>query len=379
MKKLRRNRQIGAACGLHRRIGRSRSLPSGTICLAAICCACVGSARGGDDTDALLDECIAGIDANVALIEHGTARYRLASSRGTASAPDETTLTVVFENRRYWFQRRWEQVIDGEPRAVARHTIIDGDECIEYYPALDGHRLPNANIVIIVPSPRGRSAFMEPRQQRNVPWGDPPPFAWEIGYMRRTAREHLTARVDADGLIEISLRAPADKKRGTYWLAPQQGYALLSAREWDPGWAGAEPSIAYDAEFRQANNGAFVVSHRRERACRVDNGALVPWFEGEIWLEEIDLVTRPPDESFTLEALDPPIGAPIHDRLHGRELRYGIDAIDEDGISVGAATGPLGLMRWLRLFNFAVGAAFLLWFGNRLARWYDRRFARVRP
>ena len=343
-----------------------------------MCLACVVLCRSGipavadDETGGLLDECVAGINANLTLIEHGEATYRLTGgSHGGNSQP--WSLKVVFDYPRLRFEWRRDEVVDGQSVTVIDHSILDSEQRIHYQPPLGGLRLPNANIVMITPNLKDSYVLMDPRQQQHQTWVDPPSFAWQIAYMRKRAPDRLTAWRDEEGLIEISFQPSIEETRGIYWLSADQGYALVRAKQWSQTWGGKEPSNTYEAKFRQTSNGAFVVSYRHERDCVLEKGVLTPWRDEELWLESIDLEARPAETTFTVDGLDLPIGAPIHDQLNGREYRFGIDAVEERDIKVGQASGPMRLRSWLNIFNAAAGGALLMWLGNRIGRWSDRR------
>jgi hypothetical protein len=333
-------------------------------------------ASAAETTGALLDECIAGIEANLALIEHGTATYRIndvVKRRGNL-IPQEQMLKVIFDDRRHRFEWHKKERSEGSEEIVVEHVIIDPERVIEYWPPIGGVLPANGHFVAITRNSNNRRALMEPSQQRLNCWGVPPTFVWEIGWMKKTAPDHLTARRDAQGMIEISFQPPSvEVTRGVYWLSPEQGYGLVRANEWITGWDGDEPSSTYAAEFQNANNGAWVVAHRQERDRVPRDGALVHFHKHELWLDEIDLITRPADATFTIDGIGLPAGARIRDMLNGREYRYGIPAVDGQNIDVTQATGPMALRSWLGAFNTALGGVLLIWLGNRAARFYDRR------
>lgn len=311
-----------------------------------------------ETSEALLDEIVAGSEANLALIQTGTARYattwtsysysrdvhgdertRTAQRQG----PFRSTLTVYFDYPRLRFEWRGNGAVTGrEADFIDEISISDGERLIQYAapnfrtdaapehapdsPALRRHRgatNPNAHNVLIEKRSQ-RRPMMDPRQQ--MPLSS---VAREVAGWRDNPEASLTAVKEADGTIRY------DVEQGVYqassWVSPEHGYCIVKSKSWRSNFGESNPTKEYEATARDAGNGAYVLEHRvlRNGIHVRDDDRIRPHYEEEVQLLSIDLAT-PPDESlFTIDGLDLPVGTQIQDRIEGRTYHYGMPGAED--------------------------------------------------
>lgn len=168
-----------------------------------ICCgAKPASAEDVAATAALLDEIVAGDDANTALIQYGTAsyaitqthwRYSFAPGRelgdppngpGEEHRPFDADLTVYFDYPRLRFEWRGNGVVQGDDASVYEEcTIRDGERTIDvnlpqfpgksitgrgFDPPIKASQLRAANVIIHLKQHQ-RRRMIDPRQQQTAP------------------------------------------------------------------------------------------------------------------------------------------------------------------------------------------------------------------
>lgn len=356
--------RVGTA--IHRarlqRLPHSRRL---AVCIATlvVLLGVVVAARA-DSTEPLLEEVIAGAQSNLQLIQYGMAVYkirvtqfaspsrpapslgrrgkalaqRIGASRATKTS--ESDLTVIFDYPRIQYTRRGTGRIAGANELVVEERVIQDAERTISYMLPRGESDARFHNVIIEPPSNDERPIIEPRQQL-------PRFsiAENIRGVRATGGAKIDAVQGDDGLIRITIAAP--NFTINRWVAPKSGYCVVRSES---------EAERYEASARQVGNGAFILESRLVKSFQRLNGVLTPRREEEATLVDIDLDKRPDGGTFTLAALSLPIGARVQDRIHGREYRYGVNAVNEADVNPPKAVGPMHARRW----------AWIVWVGGGL-------------
>lgn len=359
--------------------------------MAAILTASTGFsfARADEATsNRLVDEVIAGIEANMSLIQAGTASYLIKAyprSDPVNGHPWQFRLKAFFDYPDLRFDYVKSREIDGHSQVETnKREIISRGLLIEYDLPLgwggDPARAPaDAHTVIISPISRNPSAaapWPHPRMQWKWYWLNPPSLAMRLRGLRSRSATPIDARREADGMIKVEFHDDNIAQREEFWLSPMQGYCVLRALVWSDRCA--EPTGTQEATATEAGNGSFVLRHRLERNFIPQAGKLVQIRRNEVLLEKIDLSRAPEKSTFEMSGLEPRVGARVLDEVKGHEYRYGVTSVKENAIVPGAAGGPMGLRKWLGAFNTLVGAAVLYWLGARLGCWLRGRHVAFR-
>lgn len=400
------------AAASHARRARRPEAPALARLLIVLVAAAVGPGRAraaaaDESADALLDEIVAGCEANLALIQRGTARYAarrtdyLYSARPSASGdghgrpelsgpattrgPFESELTVTFDYPRLRFDWRGNGFVAEDLSAVTEECYIsDGERVITYYmPQFfelqklgegagaagrrphRGDSSPNAhNVVVENISAMGRR-LMDPRQQ--LPSGA---IADEIRDVRADARGSVAAVDEGGGMIRVHIERPG--YIANRWVSRKDGYCVVRSKSWVAQFGESRPVEEYEATARDAGNGAFVLDHRtlKDGIILAGDDTVGPYYEEELRLVTIDLATPPDEKLFTLDGFDLPAGTKIQDRIEGRTYEYGVAAVKEPDIKVPPARGPMKARHWLTALYVLAGIALVAvgFFTHRLRR-----------
>ncbi|HUY31180.1 MAG TPA: hypothetical protein VMV69_00260 [Pirellulales bacterium] len=328
-------------------------------------------------SQALVDEVIAGTEANLALIEHGTATYSVRRTNVVPAGLDvpgdvkiahgtytkEGEVRVSFDYPRMHFEWRGTGRVPGE--VATERAIYDGEYNMRFLVPSAG--AGTGTVFIMAGSHSTTGNYLHPRKQFRGFWIRPPSFADQLRGMA-AADASLTAARQPDGLVRFANQPTAGKIRGIYWISPNEGYSLVRAQEW-PVWSPVKPPQLYEATARPAGNGAFVLAHRLARFYSLSkSGELEPSREEESTLREIDLRVRPDPKLFTIDGLGLRVGARIDDQVHGRLYHYGIDAGGESGILLPRSGGPMTLRYWFIGLNGLAGMLAIGWMIYRAKR-----------
>jgi hypothetical protein len=289
---------------------------------------------------------VAGYEANMALIQHGTAsyaitrtiwRYSFAPNRELGDPPNkpseehgpfDSDLTVHFDYPRLRFEWRGNGVVKGDDGFVHEECCIrDGERTIQVNlpqvpgksltgrgidPPIQARHLSAAN-VIIYPKDHQHRRMIDPRQQQGSL-----SIAEHIRSVREDPMASLKAVREADGLIRCELNAAV--LRATYWIDPEKGYCIVKSNHWNPRFE--KPFQIMVGSVRDAGNGAFVLETRTIKSSICFKDRMLPNFEEHIRLVELDLSNRPDPKLFTIDGLNLPKGARIQDRITGRDYEY---------------------------------------------------------
>ena len=330
-------------------------------------------------TRALLNEVLAGYDANLALIQHGTASYTTKMTmyvpppvaddepsqgeNGKPPAPDAgpretltSEVTVHFDYPRLRFDWRGDRRVAGAGLIVEeRRKIVDGEQFIFYDPPRGAVKNPHAHNVMIVPTSSeiwSAMSAMHPREQfPNFSIAD------HIRALRNNPDASLNAAREADGLIRFDAAGP--KFRASYWVSPSEGYSIVRSKMWAPTVSESQPVQILEATVRGTNGGAYVLDRRAIKNFTIVDGKIKPSHDEEVTLVKIDLLGQPDEKLFTLDGLDLPVGATVQDRIQGRRYEYAVAAVREPEIKVPAPSGPMKTRHWPTALYIAAGVGLL--------------------
>ncbi len=248
----------------------------------------------------LLDEIVAGSDANAALIQRGRAEYSLTAKHFyPESGKTSQHVSVGFDGQK----SRWD--------IGRRKWLLDGDWFALIQPG-------NRSVRINTEYSESLSSFPHPRAQGCCE-------LLTIADLIRAIRKHpsteLTAQRDGE-LIEVVSNCEAKFHRSQWWVDPKRGYVVTRLKK----WALKTPDVPYleiNSEFTQAKNGAYV-AQTRHKTSRVVPDHREPKqtlaSETHVVLKSIDLSIRPEAELFTLEGIGITDGARI--LVNGLEYEY---------------------------------------------------------
>lgn len=328
------------------------------VCIVMLPSGAPGLSAGEETSSSLIDEVIAGNQANMALIQRGTATYRTTwrtypsqrKPRGIARSgkdePDKAPVegnavrgpfvsetTVYFDYPRLRFDWRGNGAWKDNPTEMREECFIyDGRRLIEYNMPQWGDKMdvdrprrtrgphhgtsnPNAhNVLIWPPEKKPARQYVDPRGEFDM--------SLERS-IRRWVEElegSVTAAREKDGLIRLDfvLRVTHVAR----WVAPMQGYCVVKRKSWVT--LQGKPQLVDDMQvkLRECDNGAYVLSQRDTKSSRVIGNKILPRLEETVTLVRIDLDAPPDDNVFTLDGLDIPVGTKIQDRAKGRESQY---------------------------------------------------------
>jgi hypothetical protein len=311
---------------------------STAVCVVACLSIGVADAVGGQ-TDKLLDEVIAGIEANASLIVNGTAQYSVTTTTllpaERPGLPVERTqsenVTVYFSGRRTRF--------DSE----TMRTIVDDERFIDFDATDLGtprQRQPHNYSAVIQVRAAARPLKVHPRM---LGLGEMDTLADMIRACRKRQGCQLEAVKDAS-TIKITLRSDSAYAKDEFIVAPEQGYGAISRRMWSLK-INDQPYREVESEFMRTDNGAFVLSRTRmvdRRARSPEDRTLHDLVRVRASLVSIRLGEDPNPEVFTIAGLGLPKGARIQDRINGKEYLFGVSAVREEDIGRPSVSGPRG-------------------------------------
>jgi hypothetical protein len=314
------------------------------------------SFAAGDSNEALLDQLAAVVDANTALIQRGVARYRIVSTEkgplpnpahmplrfrpllksvdreAKPRGPFTAELTVYFDYPRLRFDWHGQRLtVNGDALDMSERTIFDGTILIRNA-FFSKPRVPREyRVNIWAASPQGArdvAGVIHPREQAKGLWS----FGTDVLSRRRSDKETtLTATTEADGLVRVVQAGPTGTEH--FWLSPAQAFSVVRSKWWRATDSSEtdEPYQIYEATFREAGNGAFVLEHRLAHELVRDQ---------EVTLLEIEIRDHLDSKLFTLDGLDLPVGAFIIDGIHGRNYEYGVSKVDESEVKTPVPKRP---------------------------------------
>lgn len=319
------------------------------------------AAASGSTSDALVEEIIAGVEANEALIRHGTATYfvRLTLQRGGVTRVKEGEVREWFDYPNVQWEWRVASAAS-HPGHIERTMVNEAYLHHFVVPAGFGPTGPpgDACLVFVEGRNSGIAGLTHPREQIHKHSVRPPSFAEQLRYMQSGPGGPVAIR-QQDGLIRVDYQPPRDGgkvARGIYLVSPHEGYCLVRADEW-PYWPPeGEPARRYEAIARSAGSGAFVLAHRVQMDYLLsETGELVLDRGDDSTLREVNLGVVPEPKFFTLDGLGLPPGTRIRDNVRGREFRYGIASVTEGDILPPEHGSPMALRYWFVAFGLIAG------------------------
>ena len=302
----------------------------------------------------LLDEVVAGSEANLQLVEHGRATYK--HTTGSAHQPAEhnqsSTYTVTFD---YPFVR-----VDAPD-----HILVHTPELVIWYPTRMGHA-PE------YPAYEHRAVISDPATAKPLPFHPRiqhehhlPDVAILINSQRKNPKATLTAERDGDGSIVIRYESPDAHFRAIFVVGPSFGYSLTRVERYSLKASSTVPLVETTLSYLRIPNGGYIVDER-EAIYRLRASVDGPYqiLRSVTRLVDFD-PARPSPDVFRLESIGLPEGARIDDQINQRRYIFGVTAVTEDDIGTVEVTGPWrgrAPRRVLLIGTLAIGLV-VLWFG----------------
>ncbi len=327
------------------------------LLLSLAACPCRGagtrSEPDGSDSERLLDEIVAGSQANLERIDHGRASYEVTvTSKDSSGERTETRLyTIQFDY------------------PLLRADMPDG--VVIYKPDYVLHYLSD-----LPPESPTRSPGVVIQDPTIAP---PPPFHPRVqdgaGGAKHAGSSITAARGDPDGAltaqrgaenvnIEVHYEHPSQQFRTKLVVAPQLGYSLTRIEQYALKLSESVPYRELSMSYRRLPGGAYVVQQRQETDRLWVGNEYSHSTETLTRLVDFD-PARPSADVFRLESMGLPEGAHIDDQVHRRHYTFGSTAVTEDDIRAVGVTGPgrgVTSRRVLLIGTFTIGMG-VLWFG----------------
>jgi hypothetical protein len=294
-------------------------------------------ATGGDA--ALLDEIIAGAEANLQAIERGEAHYQVETT-ATGSKERSSIEKAMFPSKYSVVMRfdgslcRW----DFQHFRCYRDDLVDvvfDTFQIDRNPAARG---PASSVFIYDKGHGPHSPYVyHPRYLGNglECVTDPRYAPKSIAEILRSARQtpELTkVVVNREGaLVRLVIDVPSQKAKDEYWVSPQEGYAVTQERKWATKNPDNKPYSEVSTGYRR-EGAAFVATRSVRTERRMDQGVQHDLYTIRTTLTMIRLDEKPDAKVFTLDDLGLPKGARVQDRRSGTETLWGIKAVTEKDV-----------------------------------------------
>ncbi len=327
--------------------------------LSLAACPCLGAGTPSEpdasDSERLLDDIVAGSDANFELIDHGRASYE-----ATVTSKDPTGERT--ETRLYTIQFDYPLVRADMPDGV---VIYKPDYVLHYLsdlglPPESPTRPPG--VVIQDPTIASHPPF-HPRVQDGA--GGRKHAGSIITAARGNPDGTLTAQRGAENVnIEVRYEHPSQQFRTRFVVAPQLGYSLTRIEQYALKLSESIPYRELTMSYRRLPSGAYLVQQRQETDRLWVGNEYSHTTETLTRLVDFD-PARPSADIFRLESMGLPEGAHIDDQVHRRHYTFGSTAVTEDDIRAVGITGP-GRGRTSRhvlvIGTLTIGMG-VLWFG----------------
>lgn len=266
----------------------------------------------------LLDEIVAGCEANLNAIQSGHAKYEITTARFAKG--QEQPKEVENYDVRFDFPRIR---IDSEAGQMRR--IFSVDQVISF----DAKNLAHLSKL----GPTNFSATIRSRDEEQATISAHPrmlgpekieSIANEIRLLQSNPKWQLDAHNRKDGLIALRCRSKQLYAEVEYLIAPTLGYGVVSVKEWALSASPTKPYFVMSAQFRKIDPGVFVLEQRETVISILSDGKLEPYTSEEVRLKEITLTRDVDASAFTLDGLGLPAGARVMDKVHGRNYLFGL-------------------------------------------------------
>jgi hypothetical protein len=306
--------------------------------LAAVACGVAANA-----SDLLLQEIVAGCDANAFLLQKGTATYAVTREgyHPERAEPGETEVrsfdyTVAFDYPLIRTDDPNEKIIF-RPRNVISYRTNMGSA--KSYPAYE-------HSAVITDRATSKSPTFHPRAQRSE-W-----FQSAASWIRIAAdlpEGAIDASETGDGLIKLTVDLSNKSWLGRMSVDPSKGYSLVRLEEYALKLSSEQPSEVMTADYVSTANGAFILSERDKTSWLAINNELKKQSREVLKLVRLD--DRGPDAAvFRLESLGLPKTAYIEDRINKKHYIFGVSAVTEADIpALGATPNRTPYKLWVML------------------------------
>ncbi len=342
----------------HEVLAQKVAAPGGRIMLVSSCAfylalSAYASATEADasESEPLLDEIVAGSEANFELIDHGRASYEeIVNLDGEHSHTQQFTIQFDYPVLRADMPDR---IVIYKPDYVIRYFTRMGPQ--PEYPPRE-HRVVIVDPAIASPPPvHPRAQYPSPRL----------PHAGSIlTGVRRDPNGTINTQHRVDGHIEVRYENRGAHIRAIFVVAPQFGYSLTRIEEFALKSSDSIPFRELMMSYRRIPSGAYIVEERHE---------LHRLWHGDEYSHTTETLTRlvdfdparPSPDVFRLESIGLPEGARIDDQINQRRYIFGVTAVTEDDIGVVEVTGPWrgrAPRRVLLIGTLVIGLV-VLWFG----------------
>ncbi len=276
--------------------------------------------------DGLIDEVVAGCDANLSLIERGRASYSVSHSypdgrKSLLSGP----AALFFDGPRLRVDIADRRMIQDEDRLVVFIATDLG--------TAGGRDARNYNVTVDVPTRRSELVWAHPRMQGLTRLEN---IAQDIRAVRENREWNLGAEAEGS-LIKVTRESSGLKVE--YWVDPSQGYGVVRHAKWSKRITNL-PAVEVDSKYRRVGNGAYVVSDCKRVFREPNEGGYRTYEETRVVLMEIALAEHPDPTVFTIDGLGLPKGARIQDRINNREYVFGVSAVRDEDVGRPHVSGP---------------------------------------
>jgi len=356
--------------------------------LSVLLCPLSSVVVASDSRNDLIEEIIAGSDANTVAVTEGTWTYRVKSISQMSEAGVERMISFMPTPEQREAMRKQLQPTVTRTRTrttrlylapdLLRYDVSDDEGGDERKILRDGQCLSFSANWLGTESQydaRDYSVIITPIEFGGIP-GAHPLFVGlrshdslfsstaDVARGRRNDLERCSFKRDGD-MIVLTLTDDRKSWRGQYVIDPKHGYLVNDIEEiqTDTG----EVLRWRKSEFQQNAAGGWFVSRQDSGSkirTRNDEGQVVPAKKSERHVELISFEEGPVDEAvFTIEGLGLPIGGYIQDKINDKMYHYGVDADPSESFdeTEWVATGPKPVSRgWLWLGSgIAAGAVVL--------------------
>lgn len=312
----------------------------------------------------LIDEVIAGSEANAAEIQRGHATYKVS----TIMTMNNQEQPPINENYEVWFD--YPRVrIDAASNMQERKLYLP-DRTISF----DSSNLPKLQelgainfTAIVLPIDSDSRPIIHPRM-----FG--PAKVASIANEVRALRENPIWKIEAtemeNGLILLRCHSDQQFVTSEYYIDPNQGYSIVRLKEWALKASKDDPSFESESTFEEIDQKTFVLSKRKTQLKIDVGGKLVPYLKEDVELTSIKLTDKADDALFTIEGLGLPEGGRVQDRVAGIEYPFKSAAPAKQVFAVNPAVAKNSSQRnWIIIASaILVAAVLFIWYSRRSSK-----------
>ena len=270
--------------------------------------------------DAILDEITAGYKANRSRILHGFATYRVVTKCVATDTASECDQKIIFDGENTRTEKTiGERLVQVETITASRYADFFGDNPEQ----------GDAQSVII-------------KQSKELPAFDIHPTMLGLCYesehlatLISVLRNDPKCRMDVQRQVDcyvLTYVYPSQNVKERFWIALNQGYCVARHRKETL----SIPDQAYTerkSTYRKTPSGVYVAEHTKlSRWSTRDRKTYVDPQTVDVTLQEIDLKTQPSPDEFALEGMGLKKHLDVQDRIHGKDLVWGVSVHREADI-----------------------------------------------